>query len=318
MPDVDTLRGIPLFAVMKAFGATPDTKDPARNWRTPAGRITVTGEKFHNHDQGKGGGGAIDLAMHLGEMRFKEAIAFLGKEFGNVSTIEQYKKEAETHAKRILDTTKAPKLGIPSPDPSRIKQVFTYLTAKRGISPDIVTQNIKKKNIWADSWGNCCFALRDMQGKLVGAELRGTYEKPYHGGRGQKGLFYSGSASEDKIAVFTETGIDALSYQTIMQEEGNKNIVVVGTMGNQKFKMIEVALEMVSRGYKILAGYDNDKQGNHLSEILQAAVEEANGVYKRECPPNKDWNETLQIKKGIIKEVKKEQTTTSKNREREP
>lgn len=306
MPDVDTLRGIPLSTVMKVFGAEPDPKDPARNWRTPAGRITVTGEKFHNHDQGKGGGGAIDLAMHLGDMRFKEAIAFLGKEFGNVSTIEQYKKEAETQVKRILDTTKAPKLGIPVPDSSRIEQIFTYLTRKRGISPDIVTENIEKKNIWADSWGNCCFALRDMQGKVVGAELRGTYEKPYHGGRGQKGLFYSGKASEDKTAVFTESAIDALSYQTIMKEQGNNKIVAVGTMGNQKFKMVDTALEMVRRGYKIVAAYDNDKQGNHLSDILKSTVEEANGIYKRDCPPNKDWNETLQIKNGIIKAPKPE------------
>lgn len=308
MPDVDTLRGIPLAAVMQAFGGTPDPKDPKRNWRTAAGRITVTGEKFHNHDLGKGGGGAIDLAMHLGDMHFKDAIAFLGKEFGNVSTIEQYKKEAEKHAKRILDTTKAPKLGIPQIDSTRIKQVFDYLTKKRGIAADIVKENIEKKNIWSDSWGNCCFALRDIQGKIVGAELRGTYEKPYHGTRGQKGLFYSGKAPEDKKAAFTEAGIDALSYQTIMREQGDNSIVVVSTTGNQKIKLVETAQEMVKRGYKIIAAYDNDKVGNQLSELLKAAVEDAKGEYKRECPPDKDWNETLQISKGIIKQPKKENT----------
>lgn len=303
MSDVDTLRGIPLAEVMRAFGGTPDPKDPTRNWRTAAGRITVTGEKFHNHDLGKGGGGAIDLAMHLGEMRFKEAIAFLGKTFGNVSTIEQYKKEAERHAKRILDTTKAPKLGIPEPDDRYIKKIFNYLTQKRGISPNIIKENIDKNNIWADSWGNCCFALRDIQGKRIGAELRGTYERPYHGTRGEKGLFYSGKASYDKKAAFTESAIDALSYQTLKQTE---KIVVVSTTGNQKIRMVQVAQEMVKRGYKVIAAFDNDKVGNQLSELLQAAVKDVNGTYKRDFPPNKDWNQTLQIEKGIIKAPKKE------------
>lgn len=308
MPDVDTLRGIPLADVMKAFGGTPDPKDPSRNWRTAAGRITVTDEKFYNHDQDKGGGGAIDLAMHLGDMKFKDAIAFLGKGFGNVSTIEQYKKEAEKHAKRILDTTKAPKLGIPEPDSSRLGQVFSYLTKQRGISPDIVNENIQKRNLWADSWGNCCFALRDIQGRLVGAELRGTYEKAYHGSREQKAFFYSGKSSGHKKAAFTESAIDALSYQTLKKEQGDNNIVVVSTTGNQKIRIVEVAQEMVKRGYQVIAAYDNDKVGNHLSEILQAAVEDIKGEYKRECPPDKDWNETLQISKGIIKQPKKENT----------
>lgn len=315
MPDVDTLRGIPLAAVMQAFGGTPDPKDPARNWRTAAGRITVTGEKFHNHDQGKGGGGAIDLAMHLGDMKFKDAIAFLGKGFGNVSTIEQYKKEAEKHAKRILDTTKAPKLGIPEPDSSRIGQVYDYLTKKRGISPGIVKANIEKGNVWADSWGNCCFALRSMQGKLIGAELRGTYEKPYHGARGQKGLFFSGQAKhENKKAAFTESAIDALSYQAIKSEQGDSSLVVVSTTGNQKIRIVETVQEMIKRGYQIISAYDNDKTGNQLSEMLEAVVKDAKGEYKRENPPDKDWNETLKIAKGIIKSPKKDLKPSEKER----
>lgn len=303
MSALDILRGIPLNAIMTAFGGEPDPKDP-RNWRTAAGRITVTGEKFFNHDQGIGGGGAIDLAMHLGDMRFKDAIAYLGTEFGNVRTIEQYKYEAEKHAKKILDTTKVPKLSIPKPDFTRINRVVRYLTEIRGISSLIVKDNISKNNIWSDTWGNACFALRDMKGALIGAELRGTYEKPYHGSRGEKGLFYCGKASADnKKAAFTESSIDALSYLTLQ----NTNILVVSTTGNQKYKMVETAQEMVKRGYQIIAAFDNDKTGKHLSEILEVGVLDCNGKFKRDCPPHKDWNVTLQLSKNIIKQQKNNQ-----------
>lgn len=43
-------------AVLERFGAQPDPQDPKRNWKSHAGRITVTDGKFYNHDQEQGGG----------------------------------------------------------------------------------------------------------------------------------------------------------------------------------------------------------------------------------------------------------------------
>ena len=67
--DTINLRDIPLEIIMEEFGATRDPKDPQKNYRHEQGRITVTQQKFYNHDQALGGGGAIDLTMHLGEMK---------------------------------------------------------------------------------------------------------------------------------------------------------------------------------------------------------------------------------------------------------
>jgi len=49
--------------------ATPDPYDPAR-WRTDRGVLSLTGPKFFNWNLGVGGGGAIDLVMHVRQVGF--------------------------------------------------------------------------------------------------------------------------------------------------------------------------------------------------------------------------------------------------------
>src|SRR5688572_26723454 len=76
----DRLRGLPLEAVLIRSGATRDRADKAK-WHTGRGVISVTGAKFMNWNRSVGGGGAIDLAMHLGGLRFKEALEWLSRHF---------------------------------------------------------------------------------------------------------------------------------------------------------------------------------------------------------------------------------------------
>ena len=47
-------RDMPLEGVLERLGCERDPKD-RKNWRTPAGRVTVDGSKFFAHDVGKGG-----------------------------------------------------------------------------------------------------------------------------------------------------------------------------------------------------------------------------------------------------------------------
>src|SRR2546430_2247333 len=68
----DPLRRIPLTAVLRACGAQPDRYDKAK-WHTSEGTLSVTGTKFMNWQRSQGGGGAIDLAMHLNHLAFPAA-----------------------------------------------------------------------------------------------------------------------------------------------------------------------------------------------------------------------------------------------------
>lgn len=63
--EISRVRAIPLEAVLERFGAERDPQDPRRNWRIADSRITVSGERFYDHNRASGGGGSIDLYVHL-------------------------------------------------------------------------------------------------------------------------------------------------------------------------------------------------------------------------------------------------------------
>ena len=62
--------------MLRLCGAQPDRYDP-RKWHTPQGVLSVTGAKFMNWNCGRGGGGAIDLVMHLHQLGFGQALEWL-------------------------------------------------------------------------------------------------------------------------------------------------------------------------------------------------------------------------------------------------
>lgn len=286
------LRELPLDTVLEGFGAKRDPQDPTRNWKTQVGRITVTEGKFFNHDLGKGGGGAIDLVMHMGDFSFKSAVAWLGGQIGKDAAIAQYQAEAVKHAGRILETTPSPKLEVPVPDAGKLGRVKDYLVKERRIPQSIVDLAIQKGRLWADKYGNAVFGLRDVEGNQVGAELRGTHDKPFHGVRGEKGLFFTGNAST-KTAVFVESAIDAMSYQAI-----NPRSMVISTTGSSRDLLSKTAEELHGRGFRLVAGFDNDKEGNRLAEALNKAIGKQ---VERQVPAvGKDWNEQLK-KLGAVK-----------------
>jgi DNA replication protein DnaC len=77
----DRLRALPLPRVLAALEATADPGDPAK-WRCARGVLSVTGPKFINWNLGVGGGGAIDLVMHVRQVGFGQALEWLEARFG--------------------------------------------------------------------------------------------------------------------------------------------------------------------------------------------------------------------------------------------
>ncbi len=69
----DQLRRIPLVPVLRIMGAKQDPHDKAK-WHTSKGLLSVNGMKFFNWNLASGGGGAIDLVIHLHHLHFKEAV----------------------------------------------------------------------------------------------------------------------------------------------------------------------------------------------------------------------------------------------------
>jgi len=73
----DQLRDLPLKDIAWHLGLTQDTKGSGR-WKGNGHIINIDGSKFYDFSPSsqKGGGGAIDLVMHVYDYNFKEAVAW--------------------------------------------------------------------------------------------------------------------------------------------------------------------------------------------------------------------------------------------------
>ena len=114
----DRLRALPLPLVLEELGATPDPHDPAK-WRTDQGVLSVSGPKFMNWNQGVGGGGAIDLVMHLRQLSFGQALEWLERHFAGL-TPPQTASMARPQA-----------LTLPAPTTQNWPRVERYLVEER-------------------------------------------------------------------------------------------------------------------------------------------------------------------------------------------
>ncbi len=77
---VDMVRRIGLEDVLKCMGCLRNPFDKTK-WHTPQGPLSIRGEKFFNWTTGVGGGGAIDLVIHLMDYDFKSAVSWLACNF---------------------------------------------------------------------------------------------------------------------------------------------------------------------------------------------------------------------------------------------
>ena len=266
---IDRLRNISLDAVLEAVGAVRDPKD-RNNWRTSAGRLTLTGQKFFNHDAKRGGGGAFDLVMHLQDCGFKEAVGFL----------ESLPETSQSVAK----DEKEIKSVVPAPAQENWPHVRDYLTRIRKISGALVDSLCECGIIYADKYKNAVFLSENRKG----AELRGTGAVPFHGFRGEKCPFrISGTWSD---VAFVESAIDALSLRDL-DFPGD----ILSFSGGAKGLIQSYARDAKKKGLKIWGAFDNDKAGDTFFEVLKEAVQDAGRVY----PINgKDWNAELIWRSG--------------------
>ncbi len=273
------LREIPLERVLERLECVKDKKDK-KNWKTPAGRITVTDNKFYAHDLAKGGIGAIDLVIMIEQSDYKNSVNWLSNEFGTGAvlseTLANLKPKIETIATSVHKSFTMPKF-----EEQNWQHVKEYLTKTRGLSENIVNEMYSSKKLYADQYKNAVFVLENKQGVV----LRGTTDKSFHGVRGKKLAFEIESKNQDKQVAFVESAIDAMSLRDL-----NFNGKIISTSGNSNFQIMELATNFKDKGFKIIAAYDNDKAGDNMSRNLGYSAE-------RMKPKTKDWNDDLLMQK---------------------
>lgn len=288
------VREIPLGQVLERLGCERDPADPKRNWKTPAGRITVTGAKFFNHDTGQGGGGAIDLVMQQLGCDYTAAVAWLGGQVGAEAAVGAAMAAAKEAAQAAVTQAKPPApVPEPSDKPEHVERVRSYLVERRRILPRLVDWLIKRGQVFAAAWPgpkggtlvNAAFRLDSG-----GVELRGT-GGDFHGVRGAKGGFVLSSNNAART-VLVESAIEAMSYATLAIERGEP-VRVVSTTGSSTERLLELVAAELAAGRQVVAGFNADKAGQALAAKVMAA-----GGSAVEAPPMgcKDWNEYLVVR----------------------
>jgi hypothetical protein len=142
----DQLRPIPLEKVLPLCGGCLDPHDPHK-WHTPEGVLSLNGPKFMNWTRGVGGGGAIDLVIHLQHSDFTTAIGWLAEHFGQAA------------GEPPLTPIPQPPLRLPPPDPGKLRRVKEYLVQQRRIDAAPLDPFIQSGLVYADPKGNAVFLL---------------------------------------------------------------------------------------------------------------------------------------------------------------
>jgi hypothetical protein len=266
------LRAIPLERVLPLCGAQPDRYD-RRKWHTPAGVLSITGAKFINWNLGTGGGGAIDLVIHLFHLDFKGAVDWLADHSPGAIPPSP------------LIAVPQSRLRLPPPDPSRFEQVKHYLVCRRGICAALLEPLLQSGSLYADARANAVFLLRDLQGLPVGAELRGTTGELWRGlaPGSQKDLgCFSIPAQPRPSLILCESAIDAISCFVL--HPGCRCLSTAGARPNPRWLQ-----PLLDQRCQVYCGFDADPTG----DAMACAMITLHPAVQRLRPAQHDWNDVL-------------------------
>jgi len=280
----DAVRAVPLEAVLLARGAVRDGRD-RHKWHTEQGPLSVTGEKFTNWHRSQGGGGAIDLVMHLDGVDFRTALVWLEDHLA-AGPPASGQSATRASGKQSVVVEKADVLRLPIPDDRRLDRVRQYLTRRRGLAVSVIEPLVESGKLYADSRANAVFLL--VAGKVqrpVGAELRGTGPRAWRGmapgTHKDLGYFWIGAQGSREI-VLCESAIDAMSCFQMHPQR-----ICISTSGVRADPPWLDGL--LARGYDIFCGFDADGPG----DVAAASMIALYPAVRRLRPLAHDWNDIL-------------------------
>lgn len=282
------LRAIDLRDVASALGYE---HIPGRNvWKAGDSTLSITGQKFYDHEVQDGKGGAIDLVKHATGHNYIDALRWLADRFGvqrSISTALEPERERLSH--EVENTPPVPFTAPPARFSSE-DDVEYYLTRKRGLSVDLVRSAIKTGDVYGDDRKNAVFLRRDPATReITGCMKRGTQPKRFIQVLGDKkrGFYSYGEREKPRVIAICESAIDALSFYDLQRRTGaHAGLLVISTDGCGE---VPQGLSARYPGAKIIAAQDNDKAG----ETMAAKVRQIYPQAERMTPTRKDWNEDL-------------------------
>jgi hypothetical protein len=271
----DRLRIVPLESVLRLTGAQPDRYD-RHKWHTCQGVLSVNGAKFMNWTLAQGGGGAIDLVMHLHRLGFAQALQWLSQSFPG-----PLPSASDPLATKTI-------LAIPPPDPAQLWRVRRYLAGERALPLTLIEPLIRSGTLYADHRANAVFLLLGKEQQPVGAELRGTTPRPWRGlapGSKKDLGFFAIPPDPLPEIILVESAIDAISCLALYPQ--HRCISTAGARPNPHW-----LAPLLGHGYSVYCGFDADPVGEDMAQTMMAL----HPTIRRLRPCRHDWNDVLKAR----------------------
>lgn len=287
------IRNLPLEDVAALLGGSRSPQDKQR-WDFAGCTIWIgkgeDSQRFFDHHAGRGGGGAIDLAMYVLGSDFKAALASLMALQDGTAGVHRNREEA---MRPIAAPSEQTSFVAPKSCPQYRPRLSEFLTRSRCLPASIVTHVMNLGLVYPDSRRNAVFLCHSPGGDVTGAELRGTGTTPFKGmapgSRRGVGFFTLPSTAPTEVVV-VESALDALAYQALFPAPAACIVSTAGVMPECP-ALLQLAEKLGVED--IVIAYDNDAAGDAASERLLKSLAGAERAVRRSLPRLKDWNDIL-------------------------
>lgn len=286
-------RNLPLEEVAELLGGCRSQHDKQR-WDFAGCSVWIgTGEdrqRFFDHHAGRGGGGAIDLAMYVLGGDFKAALASLAALQDMKVDVHGNRGEA---MRPIATSPGQTSFVAPKSCPQYLPRLSEYITRTRCLPSSIATQVVNLGLVYPDSRRNAVFLCHSSDGQVTGAELRGTGNTPFKGmapgSRRGIGFFTLAHAAPSELVV-VESALDALAYRALYPASP---VTIVSTAGVMPAcpVLFEIAKKLLIEN--VVIAYDNDTAGDVAADQLMDSLAEHGLILRRRRPWLKDWNDIV-------------------------
>ena len=274
----ERVRAISLVNILTVSGARPDPHDPCK-WHTARGVLSVRGAKFFNWHRGTGGGGAIDLVIHLHQFTFPDALRWL-EQHGSPPSALPFTPEPPSP------------LRLPKPQSGLFHAVRRYLVEQRALAAALIDGLAQSGDLYADLKANAVFLLRDLAGQPVGAELRGSGPVAWRGmapGSRKDLGFFSIPAIPCPDVILCESAIDALSCHLLHPD--HRCLSTSGARSNPAW-----IPQLLRQGCRLWCGFDLDLTGQDMARSMIAL----HPSIQRLPPALHDWNDVLRARSSRV------------------
>lgn len=300
----DQLRDLPLEDVAWHLGL--DKADKGENrWKGLGQVININDSKWYDFTAEKGGGGAIDLVMHVAGCNFRSSVAWLYDRFGSEGMLRATRAYTQTQATKIVAEEATPQFVPPKKDESKWQAVHNYLTKTRGLPENFLTALRSNGWLYADDQQNAVFTMRELpreapslKTETTGAFLRGTRGEDNSfmgyalGTKRTEGWFYFhlGGKPTDELqkVVICKSPIDALSCAAL-SVTAHSGMTPTRTMFLAVDSPKSLPLDFLKNIANITVACDNDDAGRSMGQAIKELLPQTTIAR----PKTSDWNTEL-------------------------